>query len=240
MNARKLSIVLLVLAMIVGGGFLLNDKELRQKLKRKNTVASIVEKYGAAARQRLKEHFDKVQLSYPPKTLLLLGLKTEKVLEIYGNDENGKLHYVCTYPILGTSGVLGPKLKEGDKQMPEGFYKIREFEPNSSYHVALRVDYPGEFDKARGKDDGRENLGSDIMIHGNNCSVGCLAMGDPASEDLFVLVHDVGIPNTELIMSPYDFRKPLPEGVVLPSEPAWLAPLYEDLKKRILQIPPAK
>lgn len=236
---NKLAILALVAAIIAGGIYVLGDKELRQKLQRKNTVASIVQEYGDAARQRLKKHFEQVHLSYPPKSIILLGLKAEKTLQIYGTDEKGELHYICTYPILGNSGVLGPKLKEGDKQMPEGFYRIREFEPNSSYHVALRVDYPSEFDKARGKEDGRENLGSDIMIHGDNRSIGCLAMGDPASEDLFVLVNDVGIPNTELIMSPYDFRKPIPEGITLPDQPSWIKPLYEDLKKRLNSLPQA-
>jgi murein L,D-transpeptidase YafK len=234
---NKLAILVLIVAIIAGGIYVLGDKELRQKVRGKNTVASIVHKYGEAARQRLKEHFDKVHLAYPPKSLLMLGLKTEKVLELYGTDESGKLQYICTYPILGNSGVLGPKLKEGDKQMPEGFYRIREFEPNSSYHVALRVDYPSEFDKERGKEDGRVNLGSDIMIHGNNCSIGCLAMGDPASEDLFVLVNDVGLANTELIMSPYDFRRPIPPEAVLPTQPEWIVPLYARLKERILTLP---
>jgi murein L,D-transpeptidase YafK len=120
--------------------------------------------------------------------------------------------------------------------MPEGFYRIREFEPNSSYHVALRVDYPSAFDKEMGEKDGRVNLGSDIMIHGCDKSIGCLAMGDPASEDIFVLVHDVGLNNTELIMSPYDFRKP-PPAVSLPEAPQWIKGVYRDLEKEISGLP---
>ena len=191
----------------------LASKVMRKKLqpapvvKVKNTVESIVALYGNSSRSRLKPKFENAKLSYPPKKLKLLGLKTEKLLEIYAEGEDHQIRYVCTYPILGTSGVLGPKQREGDKQMPEGFYRIREFEPNSSYHIALRVDYPSPFDKEMGKQDGREKLGSDIMIHGKDRSVGCLAMGDPGAEDIFVLVHDVGLDNTELIMSPFRFSQ---------------------------------
>lgn len=202
-----------------------------------NTVESIVALYGEEAHKRLKERFDQARASYPPAKLLMLGLKAEKILQIYSQaKDRDKFEYVCSYPILGNSGVLGPKLKEGDKQMPEGVYRIREFEPNSSYHIALRVDYPSDFDKERGKLDGRENLGCDIMIHGRDRSIGCLAMGDPAAEDLFVLVHDVGLENTELLLSPYDFRKP-PDGIALPTTPAWITDLYKDLQKKIQTLP---
>jgi murein L,D-transpeptidase YafK len=219
---------ILLLALFLGKNFLVREG--------KNTIESIVAKYGEAAHARLKEKFDKAGLPYPPKSLTLVGLKAEKSLEIYCGDSPASLHYLCTYPILGTSGVLGPKLREGDKQMPEGFYRIQELEPNSSYHVALRVNYPGDFDREKGKLDGREKLGCDIMIHGKDCSIGCLAMGDPASEDLFVLVNDVGIANTELVMSPYDFRKP-PQGVSLPNTPTWVRTLYADLQKKISGLP---
>jgi hypothetical protein len=203
--------------------------------KGKNTIETIVALYGDAAHKRLKERFDQANVSYPPKAIKLLGLKTEKLLEIYSVDGD-HVQYVSTYPILGTSGEVGPKLREGDKQMPEGFYKIREFEPNSSYHVALRVDYPSPFDLEMGKQDARTSLGSDIMIHGIDRSVGCLAMGDPAAEDLFILVNDVGLDNTELIMSPFDFRKP-PQGVSLPDKPSWVSGMYDDLKKQISKLP---
>lgn len=210
---------------------------MRQEGKEKNTVESIIALYGTSARARLKPAFAAAKVDYPPGELKMLGLKAEKSLEIYAAGKDKDLTYICTYPILGTSGVLGPKLKEGDKQMPEGFYRIREFEPNSSYHVALRVDYPSEFDKQMGKNDGRTNLGSDIMIHGNNCSVGCLAMGDPVSEEIFVLAHDVGLDNTELIMSPYDFRTP-PPAISLPATTKWLPELYKNLESAVRNLPP--
>ena len=70
------------------------------------------------------------------------------------------------------------KLKEGDGQVPEGIYHIDSLNPNSMFHLSIRLDYPNSFDKQQGKIDGRKELGSDIMIHGNTCSSGCLAIGD--------------------------------------------------------------
>jgi len=101
----------------------------------------------------------------------------------------------------------------------------------------MRVNYPNDFDKAMGQADQRDKLGGDIMIHGSTGSIGCLAMGDPASEDLFVLVHDTGLDSTTLIMSPYDFRKA--SKIELPSKPAWLNTFYNDLKTRVLALPAA-
>src|SRR5690606_33287906 len=111
-------------------------------------------------------------------------------------DAHGAWVAVHQYPVLAASGQAGPKLREGDRQVPEGFYAIESLHPNSRFHLALRVNYPNQSDRQRAAEDGRTNLGGDIMIHGSNASVGCLAMGDPAAEDLFVLVADVGIQNT--------------------------------------------
>lgn len=204
-----------------------------RQLRGQQTVESVLEKYGVGARARLKNKFAKAGLNYPPSKIILLGLKAEELLQVYACNENSQLiKLVHSYPIIGTSGSIGPKLREGDGQMPEGFYKISELEPNTPFHVAMRVNYPNEFDKEMGKRDGRDTLGGDIMIHGANCSIGCLAMGDPASEELFVLVHDTGLERTEVLMSPFDFRKP-PDGISLPESPAWMAAVYAELKKRI-------
>ncbi len=238
-NKLLLSILLIGLLLICSV-FLLKAVRrcsMARQFRGQQTIELVLQKYGDQARIRLKAKFERAGAIYPPAGLIFLGLKAEEELQIYSLDEHSNSpRFICSFPILGTSGVLGPKLKEGDKQMPEGFYRISELEPNTPYHVAMRVDYPNEFDKEMGKQDGRATLGGDIMIHGANCSIGCLAMGDPASEELFVLVHDVGIDNTELLMSPFDFRHP-PDGIVLPVEPEWIGAVYSQLNAKLKSLP---
>jgi len=88
-----------------------------------------------------------------------------------------------TYPIAGVSGGPGPKLAEGDGQIPEGFYATgrRGMKPDSSYHLAFNIGYPNAYDRHHGR------TGNGIMIHGNDCSIGCLAMTDPLIEEIYSL-----------------------------------------------------
>jgi murein L,D-transpeptidase YafK len=91
------------------------------------------------------------------------------------------------------------------------------------------VNYPNAFDKAKAEIDGRKKLGGDIMIHGRASSVGCLAMGDEAIEEIFVLAAETGIENIELIISPVDFRtKELLADT--PKQPIWTMELYDLIK----------
>jgi murein L,D-transpeptidase YafK len=123
-----------------------------------------------------------------------------------------RLALLKTYPILAASGTAGPKTREGDRQVPEGEYEIESLNPNSLYHLALRLNYPNEDDVEAAKSEGRTGLGGDIMIHGSDASVGCLAMGDPAIEELFVLVADTGLDKVSVLIAPWDFsRRPAPE-----------------------------
>jgi hypothetical protein len=201
------------------------------------TIAQRVEKYGPAVRKRLAPYFRKLGQSYPPKSIVLVGLKSERVVEVWiGNGRSGH-KLLRTYPILGASGKLGPKLREGDRQVPEGLYSIELLNPNSLYHLSLRVNYPNEFDRTHAKADGRQNLGGDIMIHGSNASVGCLAMGDTAAEDLFVLAAETGLGNINVILSPVDFRvRKLPNN--LPPLPPWSSELYDSVKKELKRLKP--
>lgn len=195
----------------------------------KKTVAERVEQFGPAVRQRLAADFARLGVAYPPKQLTLVGLKQEKLLELWVSEPPRLLK---TYPILGSSGTLGPKLKQGDLQVPEGLYRIDSLNPNSLYHLALRVNYPNAYDKSKGKLDGRNDLGGDIMIHGKDCSIGCLAMGDEAAEELFVLAAEAGINNISVILSPVDFRKrELPAA--MPATPAWTPELYTSIKRQL-------
>lgn len=111
------------------------------------------------------------------------------------------------YPMTAFSGKSGPKLREGDGQIPEGIYRVAYMNPNSRYHLSFKVSYPNAFDQAMAKKDGRTRLGGDIMIHGSNVTVGCVPIGDEAIEEVFFLVAKVGFEKVEVVIAPYDMRK---------------------------------
>jgi murein L,D-transpeptidase YafK len=163
----------------------------------------------------------------------------EKLLEIYAGADAQNLRFIHSYPVLAASGAAGPKLREGDLQVPEGIYPVDSLNPNSKYHLSLRIGYPNAFDRARAAVGGRANLGGDIMIHGGAVSVGCLAMGDTVAEDLLVLAADTGITNITVILSPLDFR----QGKSVPVSdkfPAWSETLYQTIRSNLAALPPAE
>jgi hypothetical protein len=203
------------------------------------TVPDRLQEYGQTVRARWKPYFEAKQVPYPPARLTLVGIKEEKRLEVYAAGDGGQMQFLRSYPILAASGVAGPKLREGDKQVPEGIYPVEWLNPNSKYHLAFRIGYPNVFDREQAKLEGRTNLGGDIMIHGDEKSIGCLAMGDPASEDLFVLAADTGISNITVVLAPVDFRegKTVAEMDTLPR---WTPGLYETIKAKLNELPVQK
>jgi murein L,D-transpeptidase YafK len=117
----------------------------------------------------------------------LRAFKREHQLEVWGQREDGSYALVKTFSIcsLGGSG-LGPKIKRGDEQVPEGFYHVIEFNPSSEYHLSLRLDYPNAADQARaGASAG--GLGGDIYLHGGCKSAGCLPLTDAGIEQIYWL-----------------------------------------------------
>ena len=204
-------------------------------LSGEKSVDDRVAEFRGAVHGRLIGRFREINVSYPPKKMVLVGLKQERLLEVWVSNENARYRCLTTYQIAGASGRLGPKLREGDLQVPEGLYKIESLNQNSRFHLALRVNYPNDFDRERGRRDDRINLGSDIMIHGGTASVGCLAMGDQAAEDLFVLAAETGIRNLEVILAPVDFRiRELPAD--MPQLPTWSGELYDRIKQSLLTL----
>ena len=135
--------------------------------------------------------------------LRILVFKDERMVELHAPGWN----VPRMYPMTAFSGTLGPKLREGDGQIPEGIYRIEYLNPNSSYYLSLKVSYPNKSDKARATKDGRTNLGGDIMIHGKAVTIGCVPVGDDAIEDIFYLASAVGIKNVSVVIAPYDMRK---------------------------------
>lgn len=191
------------------------------------SVAEIVDIYDRSVTRRLKPYFDKAGIAYPPNRITLLVVKAEKKLELWAS--NGSAYrYIHTYQIKKSSGHIGPKLREGDRQVPEGIYRIVGLNPNSAYHLSMKLNYPNEFDLLHAHREGRNNPGSNIFIHGKAYSIGCLAMGDPAIEELFVLAERAGIGNVSVVIAPSDPRKKkLQAGLSLP---AWVDDLYLDIE----------
>ena len=116
--------------------------------------------------------------------VFLRAFKEERVLELWVNRrDTGKYGLFRTWPIAGASGNLGPKLAEGDFQVPEGFYVVtpEQMKPDSQFHLAFNLGYPNAYDRAH------QRTGTYIMIHGNECSIGCLAMTDPKIEEIYTL-----------------------------------------------------
>jgi hypothetical protein len=205
------------------------------KLTGKRSVAEVIELYGAAAERALRPSFEAAGVNFPPARVALLAVKEDRQLELWavgGPDDRWRL--VKRYAVLGASGVLGPKLREGDRQVPEGVYRVVGLNPNSAYHLSMKLDYPNAFDLAWAGKEGRTSPGSDIFIHGKSASIGCLAMGDPAIEELFYLAHRVGIENIQVVIAPQDPRvTPL---VPPASAPHWVGELYERTRLAFLQV----
>ncbi|HSH37500.1 MAG TPA: L,D-transpeptidase family protein [Chthoniobacterales bacterium] len=200
------------------------------------TVEDRLAEFGDVVRARLLPRFEAAGVSYPPRQLTLIGIKDERVLDVYAAGADGVFRFVWSYPVLGASGVLGPKLREGDRQVPEGVYRVPELNPNSDFHLSIRLNYPNEIDQSQAAAEGRTNLGGDIMIHGDSRSRGCLAMGDPAAEDLFVLAALTGIENITVILTPVDFRDGRsPE--LANGAPPWTPELYERIKRELARYP---
>jgi len=200
------------------------------------TVEDVLREYGPAAEQRLRPSFVQAGLPYPPARVTLLVFKQEKVLEFWA-EGNGRRAFVRSYPILAASGRAGPKLREGDRQVPEGIYQIIALNPNSSYHLSMQVDYPNRFDREKAAGEGRTNLGGEIFIHGKAVSIGCIAVGDEAIEELFCLVARVGAPHVKVIIAPSDLRRG-PAVADLATQPRWVPELYARLAAELRAFPP--
>lgn len=190
--------------------------------RRNAAVEARLTEIGPAARARLAPAFESAGVAYPPQSVVLVADKTARTLTLHAGPERTALTRIHTWPVLGMSGTQGPKLREGDLQVPEGFYRIELLNPQSSFHVSLRLDYPNDFDRARAGEEGRDRPGSDIYIHGGTASIGCLAMGDPAAEELFTLAADTGLAGIEVIITPG-------ERVPSPDAPPWVAGLYREI-----------
>lgn len=122
----------------------------------------------------------------PSSPIFIRVFKQESQLELWKQRSDGRFHLFRTYPICHWSGGLGPKLRKGDKQSPEGFYSVAKWQmnPNSSFHLAFNLGYPNAFDRANGR------TGDFLMVHGKCKSAGCYAMTDALMEEIYALARE--------------------------------------------------
>ncbi len=145
-----------------------------------------------------------LQLGSP---IFIRVFKQEKIVELWVQKPGKKKYDIFKkYPICVFSGILGPKLREGDQQAPEGFYDVNmgRLHPESQFHLAFNLGYPNAFDRAR------DRTGDYLMIHGSCESKGCYAMTDEGMEELYVIAEAAlmnGQPKIDIHIFPFYMTK---------------------------------
>jgi murein L,D-transpeptidase YafK len=139
--------------------------------------------------------------SSPAAPMMIRIFKETSELEVW-KQAGGSYKLFKTYEICAWSGTLGPKIKEGDRQSPEGFYTITPglMNPNSNYYLAFNTGFPNKFDRAYGR------TGSDLMVHGDCSSRGCYSMTDESIAEIYALARETfkgGNPSFQLQIYPF-------------------------------------
>jgi murein L,D-transpeptidase YafK len=169
------SAMALILSVSAGMG---QSASLSEQLKHEHVRVAKAEKDSL-----LRELFRSKGIAYPPAAVFIRVFKLEKQLELWAsNTSGGQFTLMKSYPICATSGDLGPKRREGDLQIPEGFYHIGVFNPSSAYYLSLGIDYPNKSDRIQGV---KGKLGGAIMIHGDCVTIGCIPIRNDGIKELY-------------------------------------------------------
>jgi murein L,D-transpeptidase YafK len=132
----------------------------------------------------LKELFKEKGVNFSSQQIFFRSFKAEEEIELWArSSESSTFKLIKTYNICSSSGSLGPKRKQGDNQTPEGFYYIDRFNPNSSFHLSLGVNYPNASDKILGD---KTNYGGDIFIHGSCVTIGCIPLTNDKIKEVYI------------------------------------------------------
>lgn len=160
----------------------------------------------AEKQQLVTKKLKEMNIDINSVNILITAFKHEKEMVIYAKDKNEKTYKkLQTYSICASSGDLGPKRKQGDGQVPEGFYYIEKFNPSSSYYLSLGVSYPNKADKIKST---ASNLGGDIFIHGECVTIGCMPMTNDKIKEIYIYAlqaHQCGQQKIPVYIFPYKF-----------------------------------
>lgn len=134
----------------------------------------------------IKSELKDKNLNLDKLEILLMAYKKERKLELWAkNIKQESFKLIKTYDFSAFSGQLGPKRKQGDGQIPEGFYSIERFNPSSDFYLSLGLNYPNASDKKKSK---ASDLGGDVFIHGSNVTIGCIPITDDKIKELYLYV----------------------------------------------------
>lgn len=203
------------------------------KIKGKETIESVLIKLENDVLQRVQREIVALDLDSLPNEIILVGLKEEQTLQVYAKTKVGYKLFK-SYPFTAYSGQIGPKLRKGDKQIPEGIYYIEYLNPNSSYYLSMKISYPNDFDKIKTKLIEDSELGNDIFIHGESTSIGCIAIGNEAIEEVFILASKSFKNKIKVIISPRDFRRNQLEPEI--DDIDWEGELYTNIKQELFNL----
>ncbi len=171
---------LLVISMILSCQFT-DAKNFADKQRKHTRVQTAISETDA----HLRRLFTDKGITYPPLKLFIRVFKQEKILEVWASEKGDAVFKLLKiFPICRTSGKLGPKRREADLQIPEGFYKIDRFNPKSNFYLSLGLNYPNSSDRILGD---KQHPGSDIFIHGGCVTVGCIPITDDGIKALYWL-----------------------------------------------------
>lgn len=145
--------------------------------------------FGNKAERPISSKLTKKMKAYGMKAsspIMLRVFKSENVIEVWKQKDNGRFGLLETYEICKWSGKLGPKFKEGDRQAPEGFYTVNKHQmnPKSRYHLSFNIGFPNRYDRVHGR------TGSHLMVHGACSSAGCYSMTDERVEEIYALARE--------------------------------------------------
>src|ERR1700739_4899121 len=152
---------------------------LKQQLKYPKVKQSYNEKWATISKNLKEKGIDTANYK-----VLIRIFKEEKLLEVWLKSKNAEKYVLyANYDICRSSGELGAKRKEGDYQVPEGFYKVNFFNAFSDYYLGMQINYPNQSDLMLGK----KPYGGQIMIHGNCVTIGCIPITDDKIKEVYLL-----------------------------------------------------
>jgi murein L,D-transpeptidase YafK len=195
MSVKSSSILILLMVGLLAAGNCLAQKD-GADFRGIQLSSERVIKAWAKYNDTLSRKFAAKHLAWPPSDIYLRAFKLPNELELWARDNpNSEYQQVDIYRICAVSGALGPKRQKGDRQVPEGFYFIEEFNPKSDYHLSMLLNYPNYSDRQKGT----SNPGGDIYIHGGCLTIGCLPMDDEGIREIYTLCLNAKLNGQEYI-----------------------------------------